>query len=233
LTIGPDTIRGKRRVGGQSRTTKVKVESNIARFTVHDTPIVEPFLRATAHLFLKATGWRRVGRLPDRAQYLMIGAPHTSYWDAVYAMAIALAFRLRVFWMAKHTVFRWPFRSLLRWLGGVPIDRCSRHDVVSQCVEHFRANQRFILAVLPEGTRRKVDSWKSGFYHIAKGAGVPVLLAFLDYPSRTGGLGPLIWLTDKVETDLAVIAGFYSTKTGKNPECTGPVRLSLSAEWAE
>ncbi len=209
------------------------VQSNIARFTVHDTPIVEPLLRVASRLFLRAAGWRRVGRLPDRAQYVMIGAPHTTYWDAVYAMAIALTFRLRVFWMAKHTVFRWPFCSLLRWLGGVPIDRRTRHDIVSQCVEHFRANQRFILAVLPEGTRRRVDAWKSGFYHIARGAGVPVLLAFLDYPSRTGGVGPLIWLTGDVETDLEEIAGFYSTKRGKHPEGTGPVRLSLSVRRDE
>ena len=144
-------------------------------------------------------------------------------------MAIVFSFRLRVFWMAKHTVFRWPFRSLLRWLGGVPIDRSSRQDVVSQCVRYFKANQRFILAILPEGTREKVDSWKSGFYHIAKGADVPVLFAYVDYPSRTGGFGPMIWLTDDAQADLARIADFYSTKTGRHPERTGPVRLSLSA----
>ena len=86
----------------------------------------------------------------------------------------------------------------------------------------------FILAILPEGTRSKVDSWKSGFYHIARGAGVPVLLAYLDYPSKTGGIGPLISLTGDPQTDLAKIAEFYSTKTGKHPERTGPVRLSLS-----
>ena len=211
----------------------VTVKSNIARFTVHDTPIVEPLLRVASRLFIRAAGWRRVGRLPDRAQYVMIGAPHTSYWDAVYALAIAFTFQLRVFWLAKHTVFRWPFRSLLKWLGGVPIDRRGQRDVVSQCVDHFKADERFILAILPEGTRGKVDSWKSGFYHIAKGAGVPVLLAYLDYPSKTGGIGPLIWLTDDAQVDLAGIADFYSTKTGKHPERTGPVRLSSSDRCTE
>ncbi len=202
------------------------IQSSIARYTVHDTPLVEPLVRAAAHVLLGLTGWRLVGRLPDRRAYLMIGAPHTSYWDALYAMAIAFTFQLRVYWMAKHTVFRWPFGSLLKWLGGVPIDRRGPHDVVSQCIEHFRVNQRFILAVLPEGTRAKVSSWKSGFYHIATGAGVPVLLAFLDYPNKTGGFGPLIWLTGDVDADLARIAEFYATKRGKHPERTGPMRLS-------
>jgi 1-acyl-sn-glycerol-3-phosphate acyltransferase len=174
-------------------------------------------------------GWRRVGQLPDRSHYVMVGAPHTSYWDAVYALAIAFTFQLRVFWLVKHTVFRWPFRALLRWLGGVPIDRRDRQDVVSQCIHHFKANRQFILAVLPEGTRERVDTWKSGFYNIAKGAGVPVLLAYLDYPSRTGGIGPLIVLTDDPQADVARIADFYSTKKGRHPDRTGPVRISFPA----
>ena len=206
----------------------VTEESKIARFTVHDTPVIEPLVRLASYVFPKMVGWRRVGRLPDHSQYLMIGAPHTSYWDGVYAMAIAFTFRLRVYWMAKHTVFRWPFRSLLKWLGGVPIDRRGRHNVVWQCVEHFKANRQFILAILPEGTRKRVETWKSGFYHIAMGAGVPVLPAFLDYPSRTGGVGPLICLTGDVDGDLKKIASFYSTKTGKHPECTGPVLMAPS-----
>ncbi len=200
----------------------------IARFTVHDTPIIEPLLRSASLAFLGMTGWRRVGRLPDLPKYVLIGVHHTSFWDAIYALAIAFASQLRLHWMAKHTVFRRPFGTVLRWLGGVPIDRRSRHDVVSQCIRQFQTHEQFALGLLPEGTRRRVDAWKSGFYHIAKGANVPILLAFLDYPSKTGGFGPLIDLTDDPQADMARIVDFYSTKRGRHPERTGPMRLAAS-----
>jgi 1-acyl-sn-glycerol-3-phosphate acyltransferase len=201
-------------------------ELNTARYTVFDTPIVKTILRGIALLMFRTLGWRLVGRLPNIPKYVVIGAPHTSYWDAFYGMALPLAFRLKVFWMAKHTVFRPPFRSILSWLGGIPVNRDIRETVVSKSIQEFQASKELVLAVLPEGTRKKVDAWKSGFYHIAMGARVPVLFAFLDYPNKIGGFGPLITLTGDSTADLKRIADFYSTKTGKHPERTGPVRLS-------
>jgi 1-acyl-sn-glycerol-3-phosphate acyltransferase len=204
----------------------VAARFNATRYTVFDTPIVKTLFREASLILLRTLGWRRVGCLPTLPKYVLIGAHHTSWWDAIFALAIAFTFRLKLFWMVKHTVFRWPFRAVLGWLGGVPINRASRQDVVSQVVHEFQANETLVLGILPEGTRRKVDYWKSGFYHIAMGAGVPVLLAFLDYPSKTGGFGPLISLTGDEALDMTRIAEFYSTKTGKHPELTGPVRLS-------
>lgn len=209
------------------------VSFEIARFTVHDTPVVAPLLAVVARLFLKVTGWQRVGEKPPCSKCVYIGAPHTSYWDAVLGLAIVFSARLRIFWMAKHTVFRWPFRSVLKWLGGVPIDRRGRFDIVSQCIHHFEVNERFMLAILPEGTRKRVETWKSGFYHIARGANVPVKLAFLDYPSKTGGFGPMIDLTGNVDGDLARINAFFSTKTGKHPKRSGPAKLSITERRAD
>jgi len=208
------------------RAKAVTTEFNSARYTVFDTPVVRTLFRGASLLLLRAFGWRRVGDCPDLPRYVLIGAPHTSWWDAIFALAIAFAFRLKLFWMVKHTVFRWPFRFALGWLGGVPINRASREHVVSQVVHEFQANETLVLGILPEGTRRKVDYWKSGFYHIAMGADVPVLLAFLDYPSRTGGFGPLITLTGDEALDMTRIAEFYSTKRGRHPELMGPMRLS-------
>ncbi len=199
-------------------------------YLITDTPVVAPFLRALAQFLLRVWGWRTVGQVPHLQKYLVVGGPHTSYWDAVLGLAVAFSFRrFRVCWMAKHTVFRWPFRSLLSWLGGIPTNRTGPQKMVSQLIQEYRNSPRLAVAILPEGTRKRVEYWKSGFYHIARSAKLPVLCAFLDYPNKVGGFGPLIHLTGDPATDMARIAGFFRTKTGKHPERTGPIRLSCQA----
>jgi len=199
----------------------------LKHYTVWDTPIVSSFCHGLAMIVLRISGWRQVGRLPDLPKYVAIGAPHTSWWDGLFGLAIAFAYRVRFYWLAKNSVFRWPFGPVLRWLGGIPVDRGGKHDLVGQCVRAFQSSDRFILALLPEGTRRRVESWKSGFYHIARGANVPVVLGFLDYPKRIGGVGALIALTGNVTADMAAIRSFYASKTGKHPDRTGPIRIRL------
>jgi 1-acyl-sn-glycerol-3-phosphate acyltransferase len=189
--------------------------------TIFDIPVLRDILRGLALLILKVCGWRREGKLPDIPKYVMIAAPHTSNWDFLFTMAVAFAFRLNICWMGKHTLFRRPFGPLLRLLGGIPIDRTKSRDTVSQIAQAFRERARMVMIISPEGTRKKVKVWKTGFYHIARGANVPVLLAFLDYMRKVGGLGPLVYLSENLEADMAVIRNFYANVTPRHPEKTG------------
>ena len=189
--------------------------------TIFDIPVLRDIMRGLALLILKICGWRREGKLPDIPKYVMIAAPHTSNWDFLFTMAVALAFRLKICWMGKHTLFRRPFGPLLRMLGGIPIDRTKSRDTVSQIAQAFRERAKMVMLISPEGTRKKVKVWKTGFYHIARGANVPVLLAFLDYMRKVGGLGPLVYLSENLEADMAVIRNFYANVTPRHPKKTG------------
>jgi 1-acyl-sn-glycerol-3-phosphate acyltransferase len=191
--------------------------------TVFESRFFSGLLCGLSKFYLKITGWRRVGRLPDIPRCVMIAAPHTSNWDAPIALAIVFAFRFKANWLVKHTAFRWPFQGVLRWLGAIPIDRTKSTDVVTQMVEELKKRAELVLLIAPEGTRKKVTRWKTGFYHIACGAGVPLVLAFLDYARKEGGLGPVIQPTGDLEADMAKILGFYATVTGRHPEKTGTV----------
>jgi len=196
--------------------------------TVFESPLFSGLFRFISILFLKSARWRKMGRLPDLPKYVMIGAPHTSNWDAPIAIAIVFAFRLKAYWLGKHTAFRWPFRGLLKWFGGIPIDRTKSTDVVTQMVEEMKKRAELVLLLAPEGTRKKVTRWKTGFYHIAVGAGVPIVLSFLDYARKEGGLGPVFYPTGHFEADMAEILRFYSTVTGRHPERMGVVEIPES-----
>ena len=193
--------------------------------TIFESPFFSGLFRVLSILFLKLAGWRRMGRVPDLPKYVMIGAHHTSNWDAPIAIAMVFAFRIKAYWLMKNTAFRWPFRGLLLWLGAIPIDRTKSADVVAQMAEEMKKRAELVLLLAPEGTRKKVTRWKTGFYHIARGAGVPIVLAFLDYARREGGLGPVFHPTGDFEADMRDILKFYSTVTGKRPERMGIVEV--------
>ncbi len=193
--------------------------------TVFESPFFSRLFQAVSILFLKIAGWRRIGRVPDLPKFVMIGAHHTTNWDAPIAIAMVFAFRIKAYWLGKHTAFRWPFGGLLKWLGGIPIDRTKSADVVAQMIEELRKRAELVLLLSPEGTRKKVTRWKTGFYHIARGAGIPVVLAFLDYARKEGGLGPVFHPTGNFEADMREILQFYSTVTGKHPERMGAVEV--------
>jgi len=180
-------------------------------------------LRALARLCLRLAGWKAVGTKPSAARYLILAAPHTSNWDFPLMIALRFAFSVEAHWLAKHSLFRPPFGWFFRALGGIPVDRRSRQDTVTQVSEKIRRSESFILALSPEGSRSWRPHWRSGFYHIAKEAEVPVCLAFLDFKRREGGFGPLIELGSTPEECLAEIRAFYETKEGLHPEKVGPI----------
>ena len=174
---------------------------------------------------LGIAGWRLEGRAPAHPHCIIIGAPHTSNWDLALALltGAGLGFRLR--WLGKDSVFWEPLGSLLRWVGGIPVDRSSRTGLVQSLVARMKSEREFMLCIAPEGTRKYTDYWKSGFYRLALAAEVPVILGFDDYTKKIVGLGPAVHLTGDVETDMATIAAFYGDKRGRHPQNQGPVRL--------
>lgn len=165
--------------------------------------------------FLKILGWRVEGEIPSIRKFVIIAAPHTSNWDFPITLAVAFALRIKIYWMGKAAMFRWPFGGILRWLGGIPIDRSRSHNVVDQSIQAFQERDQLIMVVPPEGTRKKVSYWKTGFYHIARGAGVPIVLGFLDYRRKAGGIGPTFFPTGRIEEDMRQIRTYYATITGK------------------
>ncbi len=178
-----------------------------------------------AQAVLKSSGWKPEGRRPAAAKYVLIAAPHTSNWDLLYFLALAEVLGVRVQWMGKHTLFRWPAGPVLRALGGIPIRRHRRENVVQAMARVFDAHESLALVVPPEGTRGYVPHWKSGFYHIARAAGVPIVMGYLDFARKRGGFGPELIPTGDLAEDMDEFRAFYADKVGKHPECFGAVRL--------
>ena len=178
-----------------------------------------------ARAFLRLTRWGPEGERPSAPRFVLIAAPHTSNWDLAYLLALAEVYDLRISWMGKHTIFRWPFGGLFRALGGIPIRRHERTDRVGAMAREFAERDTFALVVPAEATRGWAPHWKSGFYHIARRANVPIVMGFLDYARRRGGFGPQLFPSGDITEDMAVIRGFYAGKVGKYPENFGPVKL--------
>ena len=168
-------------------------------------------------MLLGLFGWQIEGVLPDLRKCVAIAAPHTSNWDFFFGICAASAMDLRVSWAGKHTLFRWPFGVFMRWLGGIPVTRGSREGVVSQIVRIMERHERFIFGLSPEGTRKRVERWRSGFYHVACQAGVPIVLAYFDSARKVVGVGPVFEPTGDFDTDIGRIQGFYRDKVAKKP----------------
>lgn len=187
--------------------------------TMFDTPVVSALLRGLARLILKLLGWKARGALPpDVRKCVMIAAPHTSNWDLPFTLLVALALNISIYWMGKETIFAWPFRGLMMWTGGIPVDRSKANDMVAASVKALKDADRLVLVVPPEGTRSKVTYWKTGFYWIAHGAGVPILLGYLDFAKKEGGIARAYMPTGDIEKDMEEIKAFYATVTGKKPQ---------------
>ncbi|MVW74295.1 lysophospholipid acyltransferase family protein [Pseudomonas xionganensis] len=167
---------------------------------------------------LKLMGWRIEGELPRLDKFVAIGAHHTSNWDFVIFIALKFVLRLNARWFGKHSIFRWPFAGLMRAWGGIPIRRDRQLNTVEQAVQAFRDNREFILVLSPEGTRKKVERWKMGFYHIALGAGVPIVLGALDYGNRRVVIGPTFYPTGNEQADLRAMLDFFRPFVPKKPE---------------
>ncbi len=188
--------------------------------TIFTTPVVNTLLRGFSLAFLRLTGWKVEGSLPpEAAKSVFIAAPHTSNWDLPYTLMVAFALRLNPYWMGKHTIFKAPFGPLMRWLGGIAVNRDQANNLVAASAQAIRdADGPVQLIVPPEGTRSKTRYWKTGFYYIAQTAGVPIVMAYMDYASKRSGLGPLFQPTGDVDADMAAIKAFYAPFKGKNAD---------------
>lgn len=184
-----------------------------------------PLLHWLGRFVFWLTGWKAQGPVPPYPKYVAIFGPHTSYWDLPVSMMMTFVLGIAGNWMGKHTVFFWPLGWVLRRVGGIPIERSSHYDTVQQVVDIFNRRERLILALAPEATTHKTSYWKSGFYHIALRANVPVVLGFFDYKRKVCGNGGTIYLTGDVEADLAKIRDFYATVTPRFPEKRSEVRF--------
>jgi len=172
---------------------------------------------AFGHVALKLLGWRVEGEVPNLRKFVVAVAPHTSNWDFVVGIVAMFALDLRIAFLGKHTLFRWPLGALMRWMGGIPVDRASPHGVVGDSIAAFSLMDRRILAIAPEGTRRQVAHFKSGFLQIARGARVPVVLASLDYAAKCVRFGPCFAPGEDIEADRRRTEAFFATVRGKRP----------------
>ena len=186
--------------------------------TIFTTPVVSQLVRVASIVFLRLTGWKVVGALPPEAvKSVLIAAPHTSNWDLPYTLMVAFTLRLNVYWMGKSSLFKPPFRGVMMWLGGIPVDReKSSNLVAASSAAILNATGALQLIVPPEGTRSGTRYWKTGFYYIASGARVPIVLAYLDYDKKIGGLGPVFQTTGDIDADMSAIKAFYANVKGKN-----------------
>ncbi len=175
--------------------------------------------------WLRAFGWRLADGPPLPRTFVVIAAPHTSNWDFPFTMATAWTLRLRFRWLGKHTLFKPPFGWAFRAMGGIPVDRRAPQGLVAQVVQRFAGDPDLIVAVPPEGTRTRVTHWKSGFYHIARGAEVPIGLGFLDFGRRRCGIGGFVQPTGDIPADMDKIRAFYQDIHGRHPRRESPMRL--------
>jgi 1-acyl-sn-glycerol-3-phosphate acyltransferase len=193
--------------------------------TVENPFGVSSFMHNVAKLLFRLTGWVAEGSVHQPPRFVIIAAPHTSNWDAFIMLTAAYIFRVKLRWFIKEAAFFFPLGMILRRVGAIPIDRSARKNVVAQAVEQFQQNEHLILAVPPEATRKHSTSWKTGFYHIARGAGVPIVLGFIDYRRKAAGLGPAFMPTGDIVADFKEFAKFYENITPRYPGQRGVVAV--------
>jgi 1-acyl-sn-glycerol-3-phosphate acyltransferase len=175
---------------------------------------------------MRLFGWRFEGAPPDIDKYVLVAAPHTTSWDFLVMLALDFAYKIDSVWLGKESIFRSPLGPFFRKVGGIPVDRSAASSIVDQVVELFLNNPRVVMVIAPEGTRSKSDRWKTGFYHIANGAGVPISLAFMDYGRKVVGFGPVLTPTGDAEADMEAIRDFYALVVPRDPEKFGDVTLT-------
>lgn len=187
-------------------------------YTIFDMPVIKTLACWFSRFILKLLGWKAEGRPPEISKYVMTAAPHTSNWDFIYMLLIAFSTKIKIYAMAKKELFRWPFGYFFKFMGAIPIDRGKSNNIVSRMIQTFNEREELILVIPPSGTRKKVMYWKSGFYHISKGADVPIVLGYIDYQRKAGGFGPVVRPSGNIEKDMKIIRQFYSGITAKYPE---------------
>ncbi len=174
--------------------------------------------RGVGKVGLSLAGWRFEGAVPNEPKFVLIVVPHTSNWDFILGVEALFSLGFRISFLGKHTLFKWPLGLFMRWLGGIAVERTVRRDRVAETIEAFESADRLILAVAPEGTRKRVAEWKTGFYHVAHGAHVPIVPVAFDYGRKVVRLYTPFWTTGDVEGDIARIKGLYRGVVPKNPD---------------
>ncbi|MBL4712411.1 MAG: lysophospholipid acyltransferase family protein [Gammaproteobacteria bacterium] len=182
-------------------------------------------LKIFAKSFLKLIGWQLEITLPEEKKFILIGAPHTSNWDFPLALLVFWTLDLKINWVAKAQMFRGPLHYLFTALGGIPVDRSKSHGFINQIAERFTNEKEMVLSIAPEGTRSKTQYWKSGFYHIAIAADVPICLGYIDYQHRKLGFAQLIYPSGDIEKDMLIIANFYKNIKGKRPQNQSDIKI--------
>lgn len=179
-------------------------------------------------LVFKLRGWKIMGTVPPEIKKaVVIAAPHTSNWDFIYAMAIFGLCKLNVRYLIKKELNFFPLSIVLKNTGAIPVDRSKKHNLTEDVIARFKEADELFITFATEGTRRRVEKWRSGFYHAALGAQVPVLPGYLDFKRKEGGFGPPIYLTGNKEEDMAKLRAFYEDKTGKYPAFFNPDAIRL------
>lgn len=174
---------------------------------------------------LTTMGWRFVGAVPDLPKFVIVGFPHTSNWDFFVFLAVMDQFKIRARFLAKEGLFRGPLGWLMRRWGGIPVDTEGATALVETAVSSFEHYDKLVLVIAPEGTRSRADAWKTGFWRIADGADVPVVMGFVDRASKHAGLGPAARIDGDPQRWIGLAAGFYADKNGLKPENRSPVAL--------
>ena len=179
-----------------------------------------------ARAVLRFTGWRTHVIPPRTSRYVLIGAPHTSNWDFVIVLLLMAAESIPIRLIGKDSLFRWPMGVFMRSIGAIPVNRRERTNLVDQLVAKFDEYDDLIIGLAPEGTRSKTSRWRTGFYYIALKAGVPIVMAYIDYENKICGLGPSLKPTGDIQADFIKIRDFYSGIVGKYPHKQGEIELS-------
>jgi 1-acyl-sn-glycerol-3-phosphate acyltransferase len=185
--------------------------------TIFTTPILSPLFRLLSNSIMRLFGWRVEGTLPDLPKYIIIGAPHTSNWDFVLFLGVIFRLKVNARYMGKAELFRSPIGGFFYYCGGIPVDRSKSQGLVEQMVDACEKADQFILTIAPEGTRHGVKEWKRGFYHIAKGAGIPIVMAKVDGRHKTILVGETFYPTEDMEADMKAIQGMFKGMVGVTP----------------
>ena len=185
--------------------------------TIFNTPILSSIFHYLTRFIMRLLGWHVDGKLPDLPKYVLIGAPHTSNWDFVLFLGIIFTLRANVRFMGKAELFRFPHGPFFYYCGGIPVDRKKSTGLVEQMVEACHKSDKFILTIAPEGTRHHVTEWKRGFYHIAKNAGIPIVMAVVDGKHKEVRIGQVFQPTEDMEADMKSIQEFFTGVVGINP----------------
>lgn len=180
---------------------------------------VNTFFTWLARIVLRVSGWKSDIERPPVAKCVVLGVPHTSNWDLFFTLAAAMKGHVPIWFMMKDSMFWWPISLLWKRLGGIPVNRRQRTNAVQQMVEAFGKMDELFLTIPPQGTRKKVDYWKTGFYWIANGAGVPIWPCYINYKTKFVGSGPLVYTTGDIDADFAAIRAFYEGVVGPMPSC--------------